>query len=113
MFSSLLVCFFLILIFSLSICLSFSSLTLFGQVVVVDSGASWGQASAPGGMGVWGHDTQLCGLPLDGGAGLRRRCQGTMPEASTSVANAKEPNHLNREREKKSKTNTSQSKLKF
>lgn len=56
---------------------------------MVDSGASSGQASAPRGMGVGGHDTELCGLPLDGGAGLWRQCQGTMPEASTSVANAK------------------------
>lgn len=45
----------------------FCPLTRFGQV---GSGrAWWGQANAPRGMGVGGHDTKLCSLPLLEGRG--------------------------------------------
>lgn len=55
---------------------------------MVDSGASWGKASAPGGVGVGGHDRALR-PSSDGGTGLWKRCQGAMNEAPDNVVNVK------------------------
>lgn len=43
----------------------------------VDGSAGWGQTSAPRGMDVRGHDTEVCGLPLQeewGYDGIKPSC---------------------------------------